>query len=125
MGMLDFLKKKKEIDESGEDHLGRLSELGHTTPPSLQPASVNSPSPFGEGITEPHVSQENFSPNLSRPVEKIPSHILEHSQTRSQNDSQLILAKLETIKAQLDFLQQKFEKLEQQFMKEEHNIKWH
>ena len=124
MSVFDFLKKKKEIDEPDDDRLGRISELGHSRPPDLQQASDTSSRPFGEGITEPPVSQEHFSPNLSRPLEKIPSLISEQPQAISQNDSQLILAKLETIKAQLDFLQQKFEKLEQRFLKEEQNIKW-
>ena len=87
--------------------------------------------PFGGGITEPPIPHENLPSHPSSPgsLERLQQQPLQEkpqnlpSQPGSQ-DERLILAKLDTIKAQLDFLQQKFERIEQYLKKEDNTIRW-
>lgn len=117
MGMFGFLKKKKEAEPEEEfakpEGPEGLEPPAFETPGAVPPAE---PAPYGAGVTEPSFPGEPMParPAAPRAFEQAPPQ---------QNEHQLILAKLETIKAQLDFLQQKFERLEQQLKKED-TIRW-
>ena len=119
MGVFDFLKKKKEETEEPE-----LAKPASLEPPAFErPGAAAGPEPYGPGITEPALPEEMPSrPSAPRGFARLPSEPSLQPQA-SQTDTQLILAKLETIKAQLDFLQQKFEQFEQQ-LKREDVVRW-
>jgi len=117
MGLFGFLKKKKGIEEP-ED----FEKPSGLEPPAFErpPSEAPSPPPFGAGITEPSFPEEH--PRTA--MRSFERESLQPSVPQpAQGDMQLVLSKLETIKAQLDFLQQKFERLEQQLNKED-VIKW-
>ncbi len=122
MGVFDFLKKKKELP----------AEEGLTKPETLaghREVLTQEPAPFGAGITEPsepslpkEPSQEPSFPRETKDFAR-PS-LIPQQQPQVQDDKQLILAKLETIKAQLDFLQQKFERIEDYIKQKEDVVRW-
>lgn len=124
--VLNFLKKKRS-DEGDKEDLVKS--------PSLEQPSFDAPapeqmphfdSPSDKGVVSPFEDQQ--------PAQDFRRRFEPHSAFQSQspqnpqiasNDNQLILAKLETIKAQLDFLQQKFERFEQLLKKDKEDvIRW-
>ncbi len=140
MGIFNMFKKKKSESDFAEEKKGIDKPLD-SLQPHQYPEEV-SPRPFGKGITEPseqlgdveessfpHSQQPNMNHSNRSSFDKLNIHEErrmsqpQHFQQKQDND-QLILAKLETIKAQLDFLQQKFEKIEQQLKDKEEIVKW-
>ena len=136
MGIFNVFKKKKIESEIGEEKKGIDKPLDSLHPRQEEPSQR----PFGQGITEPpiehlgteessfpHSQQPNLNPNKSS-FDKLNLHeerrMPPQQVQQTQDGNQLILAKLETIKAQLDFLQQKFEKIEKQLKDKEETVRW-
>ncbi len=122
MGMFDFLKKKKE--EAPEDEVTKPASLEQPADYSKRPY----PEALREGVSEPAFPHESDFPQETAtksfeklsPIQSPP----QQSQPQVQQETdKLIIAKLETIKAQLDFLQQKMERIEQQLQRED-VVKW-
>ena len=136
MGIFNVFKKKKIESDVGEEKKGIDKPLDSLHPQHQEEFQK----PFGQGITEPPIEHsgaeespfpQSQHPNIS-PDKSSLDKLNIHEERRmsppqfqqNQDSDKLILAKLETIKAQLDFLQQKFEKIEQQLKNKEETVRW-